>query len=189
MTVVQVDADQVPELQEWLLKRHEWGLDTYDEWWNGVYRIVTGPTPEHGELTAELLVFLHPLVKWAGLRGAAPVNVGINREECRVPDIGIYAPDTPRTSPAFLQTALLVVEILSPGEKPGAKLDFYADWGIAEYLEISLTDGTVELRHRDEGTWTGPMDASGILNFSVGASTLTNDRTGEVLDVADYRIR
>ena len=43
-----------------------------------------------------------------------------------MPDLGIFRRDTSRTSPAFLETAELVVEVLSPGERAGEKLPFYA---------------------------------------------------------------
>jgi Uma2 family endonuclease len=145
MVAVRATTEQVPALAEEIARREATGQDTYDEWWDGEYRIVTGPSPEHGELLNELIVLLHPLVKAAGLKYAAPVNIGVNREDCRVPDLGVYRPDTPRTSQAFLQTAVLVVEVLSPGEVPGAKLDFYRHWGVEEYLEIDQERRTATL--------------------------------------------
>ncbi len=43
MTTVLATTDELPELEAALARRHESGLDTYDEWWEGVYRTVTGP--------------------------------------------------------------------------------------------------------------------------------------------------
>jgi Uma2 family endonuclease len=134
MVAVRATTDQVPALAEEIGRREATGENTYDEWWNGVYRIVTGPSPEHSRLVGKLFVLL--LAEAVGLHVAAPVNIGINREDCRVPDLGVYRPDTPRTSPAFLETAVMVVEVLSPGEVPGEKLPFYGAWGVQEYLEI-----------------------------------------------------
>jgi Uma2 family endonuclease len=134
MVAVRATTDQVPALAKEISRREATGEDTYDEWWNGVYRIVTGPSPEHSRLVGKLFVLL--LAEAVGLHVAAPVNIGINREDCRVPDLGVYRPDTPRTSPAFLETAVMVVEVLSPGEVPGEKLPFYGAWGVQEYLEI-----------------------------------------------------
>jgi Uma2 family endonuclease len=166
MTAVQTTTEVVPELVKFLHLRHEARQDTYDEWWDGVYRTVTGPTPEHGELLNELVVLLHPLVKARGLRFAAPVNIGIDKVDCRVPDLGVYRPDTPRTSPAFLETAELVVEVLSPGERAGEKLPFYAAWNVKEYLEIDLAAVTVRLLANQGGTWA-PIGESEVLDFDV----------------------
>lgn len=49
--------------------------------------------------------------------------------------------------------AELVVEILSPGQRPGEKLPFYARRHIDEYVEIDLTRRTVRLLRNVDGTW------------------------------------
>ncbi len=163
MAAVIATTDQ---LDDWLQRRHEFGLDTYDEWWEGVYRVVTGPSPEHGQLLDLLAVFLNPLVRAAGLHSAAPVNIGVDKFDCRVPDRGVYHPDTPRTSPAFLATAALVIEVLSPGEQSLEKLDFYRDHGVQEYLEINLDGKTVELWVNCSGSWER-TNASSVLDFDI----------------------
>lgn len=162
MVAVHTTTDEYPPLAEYLEFRRLRGLDTYDEWWQGVYRIVTGPSPEHGELLDDLAELLGPLVRAAGLKSAAPVNIGVDKVDCRVPDRAVYEPDTPRTSPAFLATALLVIEVLSPGERPHEKLDFYRAHGIQEYLEIDLAQGTVELWRCAEDGWE-PQHQSRVL--------------------------
>ena len=105
MTVVLTPIDAVAGLAEAIEARHEAGLDRYDEWWEGVYRIVTGPSPEHGRLVLRLGAALTIASSRVGLHVAAPINVGTDKYDCRVPAIGVYHPDTPRTSPAFLATA------------------------------------------------------------------------------------
>src|SRR6266508_2655828 len=122
MTMVLASTDVVPGLQEEIERRHKLGLDTFDEWWEGVYVIATGPGPEHGGITADLGGFMGPLVKRRGLKHSAPLNIGVDKVDCRVPDYGVFRPDTPRPSRAFLASAELVAEILSPGGKAGAKL-------------------------------------------------------------------
>jgi len=139
VTVVLTPIDAVAGLAEAIEARHESGLDRYDEWWEGVYRIVTGPSPEHGLLAVWLGTALTTAASRVGLHVAAPINVGTDKYDCRVPDIGVYHPDTPRTSPAFLATAVMAVELLSPGEVPGTKLAFYRAHGIAEVLEVDVT--------------------------------------------------
>lgn len=164
--MVQATTDQVPALLEVIEQRQAQGLDRFDEWWQGVYHIVTGPSPEHGELLTRLLVLLDPLASAAGLRAAQSVTIGVDKVDARVPDLAVYRPDTERTSPAFLATAELVVEVLSPAEPPGQKLDFYADRGVREYLEIDLATGDVRLLTRRDTGWT-PIEHSHVLDLTV----------------------
>jgi len=138
VTVVLTPIDAVAGLAEAIEARHEAGLDRYDEWWEGVYRIVTGPSPEHGQLAVWMGTALTTAARRVGLNVAAPINVGTDKYDCRVPDIGVYRPDTPRTSPAFLATAAMAVELLSPGEAPGVKLAFYRAHGVEEVLEVDV---------------------------------------------------
>lgn len=205
MVAVHTTTDEYPPLREHIELRRLQGLDTYDEWWEGVYRIVTGPSPEHGELLADLAELLGPLKRAAGLRSSSPVNIGVDKENCRVPDMGFFEPDTPRTSPAFLETALLVVEVLSPGEKPKEKVDFYQAHGVKEYLEINLERSTAELWGWTEnlaGTatgWTQETDSEILPGLTIGTMPIRQRGGGERavgrliitpegrLDVRDYR--
>jgi hypothetical protein len=152
VTVVLTPIDAVAGLAEAIEARHEAGLDRYDEWWEGVYRIVTGLSPEHGRLAAWLGRALWAPSAAAGLHVAAPVNIGTDRADCRVPDIGVYRPDTSRTSPAFLATAVMAVELLSPGEVPGAKLAFYRAHGVEEVLEVDVATLRARLLLRPDST-------------------------------------
>ncbi|MGH9271330.1 MAG: Uma2 family endonuclease [Ilumatobacteraceae bacterium] len=150
-----------------LAERRRNGQDVFDEWWEGSYRLVDVPAPEHGELIAELAGQLNGLVEMAGLHVAMLLNIGRDGWDARVADIGVYRPDTPRTSPAFLTTAVLVVEILSPGETAGEKLAFYAAWAVEEYLEVDLCGRSVRLLVRDGDRWE-PAETSPALGFSLG---------------------
>ena len=42
--MVQTSTDEAPELLARIEQRRANGLDRCDEWWEGVYRIVTGPS-------------------------------------------------------------------------------------------------------------------------------------------------
>ena len=103
MTAVRITTEEFPQLVDFLAARHERGQDLYDEWWGGEYRTVTGPTPEHGRLVNKLVRLLDPLAEGRGLYTSAPLNIGIDKHDCRVPDLGVYEPDTPRSSGADLQ--------------------------------------------------------------------------------------
>jgi Uma2 family endonuclease len=179
MTTVMASTDAVPELAEVLARRREFGLDTYDEWWEGVYRIVTGPTPEHGRIAGRLFTFFDRLSEGTELQVSAPVNIGIDKQDARVPDVGVFVQGTARTSRAFLSTAALVVEVLSTDERPGGKLDFYARWHVDEYLEIDPRERTLRLLRSSEGGWE-PTESSTVLPFRVEGDALVaaHDRYG-----------
>lgn len=164
--MVQATTEQVPALRELIEQRRAQGLDRFDEWWQGVYRIVTGPSPEHGRLVIRLGGLLDERATARGLAAAAPVNIGVDKVDARVPDLAVYRPDTERTSPAFLATAELVVEVLSPGEQPGQKLDFYAAHDVVEYLEVDLAGGDVRLLVRRDDAWV-PADRSDVIDLTV----------------------
>lgn len=170
MMMVQLSTDEMPELADLIEQRRAFGLDTFDEWWQGVYRVVTGPSPEHGKLIAHLCVLLLPRAAARGLDVATPVNVGIDKRDARVPDIAVYSPDTERTSPAFLATAEMVIEIMSPGERRGEKLPFYAEWNVAEYVELDPAARTVTILANRNGQWT-PVNASNVLELSIAELT------------------
>ena len=94
------------------------------------------------------------------------VNIGVDKYDAKVPDLGVFRRDTPRTSPAFLETAELVVEVLSPGERAGEKLPFYASRDVKEYLEVDLRLHTVRLLANVDGQWRD-VRASTVIDLSV----------------------
>lgn len=183
MTTVLASTDALPEFEAALARRRAQGLDTYDEWWEGVYRIVTGPTPEHGREALRLGAFLDELCEGTDLLVSAPLNIGRDKADARVPDIGVVPVDVPRTSPAFVATAVLVVEVLSPGEAAGEKLDFYCRWGVAEYLEVDFAGRTVRLltRSGDADGWVTAA-ASPALGFTLDRDTLVADHASYTVD-------
>lgn len=183
MTAVWTTTEEFPELSGFLAERRARGLDTYDEWWEGVYRTVTGPTPEHDRLIMKLGSMLDPLVEARDLHQAGPVNIGIDKKDCRVPDLGIYHPDTPRTSPAFLASALLVVEVLSPSEQPQEKMPFFYRWGVEEYLEIDPLRGVSSLWVRSGLDWKRAT-VSPLLGITVEPDLVVVERT--VLKISEF---
>lgn len=168
--MVQASTDDVPEMLDVIERRRALGIDTFDEWWDGVYRIVNVPAPEHGRLTTKLAALLDTRPEPRGLHVAQPVNIGVARLDNRVPDLAVYRPDTRRTSRAFLSTAELVVEILSPRERAGEKLPFYAMSGVREYLEVGQSRRDARLlTHADDG-WQA-VDASAVIDLTVAEVT------------------
>ena len=119
MLVVQSSTEELPGLEELIERRRALGLDTFDEWWEGVYRVVGGPSPEHGTLVVRLGALLLERCDPLGLWVSAPMNVGVDKWDAKVPDIAVIHHDAERTSPAYMATAELVVEIMSPREIRG----------------------------------------------------------------------
>jgi Uma2 family endonuclease len=164
--MVQTSTDEAPELLARIEQRRANGLDRHDEWWEGVYRIVTSPTREHQRLLMALLTLLVSRLDDPMLEVLPDINIGLDKQDARLPDIAVLKVDVPLTSPAFVATAEMVVEILSPGERAGEKLPFYARWSVHEYLEIDLAHHTARLLRNTGGDWR-PVERCHVIDLSV----------------------
>jgi Uma2 family endonuclease len=171
-----------PSLAE-IARRRELGLDMFDEWWDGEYRIVTSPARQHQRRVIALLKFFDRLIGGRSLEVLPAMNLGIDKQSTRTPDVVVMRPDTPRTSRAFFTTAELVVEVLSPGEPAGLKLDFYAQWHVDEYLEIDEASGAARLLRREGAEWV-EAERSKVLDFGVDGGVLVHG--DERLDLAAF---
>ena len=168
--MVQTSTDDAPELLARIEHRRANGLDRYDEWWEGVYRIVTGPSRDHQRLLMAIANLIQTRLTGDVLEVLPGINIGLDKDDMRVPDIAVLPIDTPLTSPGFESTADLIVEILSPGERAGEKLPFYARWGVSEYLEVDLNRRTARWLQYAEGEWL-PIDRSSVIDLSVAEVT------------------
>jgi len=119
------------EVEAMIARRHSLGQDRFDEVWNGEYHMSPGPTGPHAMVDSELGVLLYPLAKAAGLYATTAFNLGDGPDEFRVPDGGYH-----RAIPAgaWIPTAAIVVEILSPDDEAYAKFDFYAAHCVDEII-------------------------------------------------------
>ena len=163
--MVQASTDEAPELLALIEQRRASGQDRWDEWWEGVYRIVTGPTVEHQRLLMTLARLLVERLTNPTMEVLPGINIGIDKQDARVPDIAILRLDERRTSRAFMASAALVVEILSPGERRQEKLPFYARWHVGEYIEVDLEQRTVEMLGNVDGRWV-PIEQSGVIELT-----------------------
>ena len=153
MTTI-VRGPRPPELQAWLDKRRRLGLDGRDEVWEGRYVVAPEPHGNHGDVQLELGPVLKRAARRLGLRKAATFNLG-GPDDFRIPDAGLL----PGPLGVWHDSAVLVVEILSPEDDTFAKLDFYTAHGVQELLVVdwrertirvfAMQDGQVE-RHRSE---------------------------------------
>lgn len=182
MTTVLASTDAVPELVDVLDRRRAQGLDTYDEWWEGVYRIVTGPTPEHGRI---------------GLVVAAPVNVGLDKDgRARSGHRGVPRVDRAgrplRSSGPPSSWSRLAPPPGHPGTRTGARRFCPATsgparsssstprWGAKEYLEVDSRTRTVRLlRHDVEQDKWEMATKSAVLPFRLNDDELIADDGGQ----------
>ena len=156
-------------LESWLRERSARGQDLFDYYKEGVYIVAPAPGGEHQRTQFSLSLIIGPVAIAKGLIPTGPLNIGRDREDYRIPDLVVQAPGTPMTSPAFYATALLVVEVLSPGERAGDKPDFYAQWGVREYLEVDPAARSFCLLRRGEqlaSRWV-EVDHSDVLDLAV----------------------
>jgi Uma2 family endonuclease len=162
-----VIVGQPPELIAWLDRRRTLGQDHFDEVWEGEYHAVPAPHPYHGYVERQLTALLDPLAQQAGLMETGPFNLG-EKGDYRVPDGGYH-----RALPtqAFVATAAVLVEVVSPDDETYEKFDFYARHGVHELIVADSTDRRVRLwRLQSDGTYA--ETASSAL-LGIGAGELT----------------
>jgi Uma2 family endonuclease len=149
------------EVQAWLAERRAKGQDLFDEVWQGTYHVAPAPHPAHGDLDHQAGVALHDPARAAGLRGSGPLNIG-QPDDYRVPDQAYLGQ---RATTTFVDTAAIVVEIVSPRDETWHKLDFYIDRGVEELLIVDATRQSVTWFRRGGGGFV-EADSSGLLRMS-----------------------
>ena len=156
-------------LDELLERRRGTGLDRLDEVWNGVLHMVPAPSVAHADVAQQLAVILDAPARSAGLLPTMhEFNIGESEHNFRVPDGGLHRG---RPGGAWVATAALVVEIISPGDESWEKLPFYADHGVDEILVVDPSERVVHwLKLVDSGY--RPADRSGLIDL--GAVDLTD---------------
>lgn len=124
-----------------LERRRRSGLARLDEVWAGVLHMIPAPSLAHARIAQQLAELLGPLARTAGLECAMhEFNLGSSEADFRVPDGGLIRPGAHGT---WLQTAALVVEIVSPGDETWEKLPFYASHDVDEVLIVDPLRRTV----------------------------------------------
>lgn len=165
MAQVLADTDT---LADWLQARRDRGQDRYDYYDKGRYVVAPAPRGEHNRLIGMVSLPIGPAATARGLWWMpGGVNIGRDGDDYRIPDLAVLDPGTELTSPAFFATARLVVEVLSAGEPPGSKMEFYAAWGVNDYLEIDPTRRTVALWTRRTTEGWARVERSTVLDLTV----------------------
>jgi Uma2 family endonuclease len=138
----------------------------HDEVWDGLLVLYPLPDNEHQEIKSQLLLPLAATDNRGALR--LGVNISDRREDWmtnfRCPDLVAYLPDNPATNhdTHWLGGPDFLVEIVSPGEDPRQKLDFYAKVKTREVLIVDRDPWVVELYRFKRGKMVlvGKSDAT-----------------------------
>ncbi len=163
MKTVVLDPAPV-ELARLIERRKRLGLDRYDEVWEGVYHMAPAPRYGHAYLDDELTRILRPHAEAAGLAGSGPFNLG-HHDDFRVLDHG-YHRGRPDPEAVYLDTAALVVEIVSPGDETYDKLPFYAARGVDEVLIVEPTERRIRILALARGHYED-IGSSAVLDVDV----------------------
>jgi Uma2 family endonuclease len=159
-------GDRPAELQALINRRHAQGLDLFDEVWEGEYHMAPYAKFRHGQIDQMVAELLGPLARAAGLVPSGPFNLG-SPDDFRVPDRGIHRSPT---DGAWVSTAAIVVEILSPDDETYDKLPFYARRGVDEVLIFDHDERRVHVLAR-RGDRYEEIDRSTLLAAGVDALT------------------
>lgn len=162
-----------PDFDAWLARRRAQGLDGRDEVWEGVYRVAPHEHARNGLVAMRLVVTLDGPTRHAGLHAGGSFNLG-EPDDYRVPDLGYHR--SPHGLGAFVPTAALVLEVLSPGDDSEAKLPFYARHGVEEVWLVDPLRHSIEM-HVLTGTAFAPSRMSPLLD-------VTAEHVGQLFDWA-----
>ena len=129
-----------PELEALIARRRSLGLDIFDEVWEGDYHMNPAPPGPHSWIDQQLAELLGPQARQAGLWMGGVFNLGVVGD-FRVPDRGIHTAPPIQT---WFDTAVVVIEVESPGDESWDKLGFYASHHVDEVLIVSPEKRTVK---------------------------------------------
>lgn len=129
------------ELSDLIARRHARGLDLFDEVWEGTYHVAPAPHPHHGYLDGEVARVIRPYAEAVGLIETGPFNLG-QPDNYRVPDHGWHR-HLPQT--AFVASAAIVVDVVSPDDATYEKLPFYARRGVEEVVVVEPDERCVRM--------------------------------------------
>jgi Uma2 family endonuclease len=150
-------------LESALEKRRHLGLDRYDEVWEGELHVIPAPSFEHGTLAQQLDRLLDEPSRAAGLHAVMQgFNLGDDEQSYRVPDGGVHRPGA---RGVWLQTAAIVIEILSPNDETWGKLPFYAAHDVGEVLIVDPRARSVTWLALKDGEYV-PAEGSGLIDLT-----------------------
>ncbi len=168
-----------PELEESLkAQRHAWGVDRFDEVWEGVYIMSPQPNVEHQELVSDLVGALRDVIHPPQ---GGKVYPGINlsdraddwKDNFRCPDVAVFLAGNPaeKFKAHYRGSADFLVEIISPDDNAREKIPFYSLLGVRELLIIDRYPWSLEL-YRHNGKELALAAQSSLEKSELVASTV-----------------
>jgi Uma2 family endonuclease len=136
-----VVGERPQALVELMAARAAKGHDRFDEVWEGEYHLAPAPHSRHGVVDRQLASILDPIARSVGLVPLGPFNLG-SANDYRVPAAG-YTRTTPTET--FVPSAVIVVEIVSPGDETFDKFEFYAGHSVEEIVIVNPLGRSVSL--------------------------------------------
>ena len=147
-------------LEERLIaERKALGIDKFDEVWDGVYVMSPLANDEHQRIAGFLNIVIGMLIQFTG-RGE--VRQGINLSDqpedwthnYRIPDVVVFLKGGTGICHDTFWTGGpdYVVEVVSPGEEPEDKFEFYGRLGTRELLLVHRDPWRLELYGPEPGT-------------------------------------
>lgn len=143
-----------------------------DEVWEGVLVVPPLPNTEHQKTVMDLCYAFASVVNRAGGDSVLPGANVSDREadwtsNYREPDVVVYLATNPAKdhSTHWVGGPDLAVEVVSPGEDPRLKFDFYAKVGTREVLIVARDPWAIEL-HQLQG---GKLVLAGVSNTTTSA--------------------
>jgi Uma2 family endonuclease len=124
------------------------GNAPHDEVWAGTLVLYAPPENEHQILRTALTLALHEATGATVLPGANVSGAEVDwLSDFRCPDVVVYLPSNPArdADTHWVGGPDLAVEVVSPGEDPRLKFDFYAKVGTREVLIVDRSPWALEL--------------------------------------------
>lgn len=176
LTVVFAEAPDV--VSDWLERRRALGQDGHDEMWEGEYYVPPMAHGRHGDVSSQVGELLGPRARRAGLRPVGAVNIGLSKENFRVPDLTFIRG---RDLVVYFPTAAIVVEIVSPNDRSYAKLAFYFERGVEE---VVIVDPQRRTEACSQGRGIGTVEW-----HTRGAECFEHTGASRLLDVDEATLR
>lgn len=149
-------GDPPKEIEALIESRRRTGADRRDELWEGDYHMNPAPRKRHAMLALQVMELLGPPARRRGLVGTADFNLGVP-DDYRIPDGGLHRD---ASDAVYVDTAPLVIEVLSRDDETWEKLPFYATRGVDEVVIVdpderrvtwlALVDGDYQASDRSE---------------------------------------
>jgi len=168
-----------PQLEESLkAQRKAWGIDRFDEVWDGVYVMSPQPNVVHQRMVTRLVIILCEVISSPDGGDVFPgVNLSDRGEgwedNYRAPDVAVFLPGNlaEEFEAHYRGPADFLVEIVSPHDNTREKISFYSQIGVRELLIIDRYPWSLEL-YRHNGSELVLVAHSSLDDDAIVASTI-----------------